>query len=190
MWPVSDNASSGSVLVRKWVCPESSCRQRVFAEQFPGLVNMYARMTDRLREALQCVGVATNGADGARLFSQLAMPTTSKTIIRRVLQLPLPKDAPVRVAGVDEWAWKKGAQYGTILVDLEQRRVAALLPDRSVETTAAWFTVHPEVEYVSRDRGKIFREAAIFRGSPSPASRRPISSSEELGRSAGEVLSA
>ena len=148
------------VLVRKWVCPEPCCPQRIFAEQFPGLAKMYARMTDRLREALQGVGVTTNGSDGARLFSQLAMPTTSKTIIRRVLQLPLPQDVPVRVAGVDEWAWKKGAQYGTILVDLEQRRVAALLPDRSVETTAAWFTAHTEVEYVSRDRGKIFREAA------------------------------
>lgn len=38
-------------------------------------------MTDRLREALQSVGVTTNGTDGARLFALLAMPTTGKTII-------------------------------------------------------------------------------------------------------------
>jgi transposase len=148
------------LLVRKWVCPLDSCPQRIFAEQFAGVVRRYARMTDRLIKALQSIGVTTNGADGANLSSSLAVPTTAKTLIRRVLELPLPKEGSVRIAGIDEWAWKKGSQYGTILVDLEQRRVAALLPERSVESSTAWFKKHPEVQIVSRDRGKIFRAAA------------------------------
>src|SRR2546421_3786549 len=114
-------------------------------------------MTDRLIQALQSAGVTTNGADGACLLASLAMPTTAKTLIRRVLELPLPKEGSVRIAGIDEWAWKKGSRYGTILVDLEHRRVAALLSERSVETSTAWFKKHPEVKIVSRDRGKIFR---------------------------------
>ncbi len=70
------------LLVRKWICPEASCSQRIFAERFPDLVQPYARMTDRLIEVLQSVGVTTNGADAARILSKLAMPTTAKTIIR------------------------------------------------------------------------------------------------------------
>ncbi len=50
--------------------------------------------------------------------------------------------------------------YGTILVDLEKRRVVQLLADRSVETSKAWLRKHPEIDLVSRDRGKIFCEAA------------------------------
>jgi transposase len=122
-------------------------------------------MTDRLIEALQSVGVTTNGADAARIVSSLGMPTTAKTIIRRVLQLPLPTNTAVRIAGVDEWAWKKGSHYGTILVDLEHRRIADLLSERSVETSTAWFKNHPEVDIVSRDRGKLFREA-VSAGAP------------------------
>jgi transposase len=148
------------LLVRKWLCPDASCPQRLFAERFPGVVQRYARMTDRLIETLQAVGVTTNATDGARLLSRLSMPATGKTIIRRVLQLPLPTNTPVRIAGVDEWAWKKGSHYGTILVDLEQRRIADLLSERSVETSTAWFKNHPEVNIVARDRGKLFREAA------------------------------
>jgi transposase len=117
-------------------------------------------MTDRLIKAIQSIGVTMNGADGANLSSSLAMPTTAKTLIRRVLELPLPKEGSVRIAGIDEWAWKKGSCYGTILVDIEHRRVAALLPERSVETSTVWFKKHPEVEIVPRDRGKIFRAAA------------------------------
>src|SRR5437660_7854357 len=63
------------------------------------------------------------------------------------------------------WAWKKGHRYGTILVDLEKRRVVQLLADRSVETSKTWLRKHPEIDLVSRDRGKLFREAATL-GAP------------------------
>ncbi len=141
------------LLVRKWICPEASCSRKIFAERFPGLVQRYARMTDRLIKILQSVGVMTNGADAAQIASSFGVPTTAKTIIRRVLQLPLPNEGEVTKV------------YGTILVDLEKRRVVQLLADRSVETGKAWLRKHPEIDLVSRDRGKIFREAATL-GAP------------------------
>jgi Transposase len=135
------------------------------AEHFPQVVQRYARMTDRLIKALQSAGVITNGADATQIASSFSVPTTAKTIIRRVLQLPLPSEGSVQKVGIDEWAWKKGQHYGTILVDLEKRRVVQLLADRSVETSQAWLRKHPEIDLVSRDRGKLFREAATL-GAP------------------------
>lgn len=153
------------LLVRKWICPEVLCSRHIFAERFPEVVQCYARMTNRLITALQAVGVIANGADAAQIASSFGMPTTAKTIIRRVLQLPLPGEGEVAKVGIDEWAWKKGQRYGTILVDLEKRRVVQLLAERSVETSTAWLRTHPEIDLVSRDRGKIFREAAT-QGAP------------------------
>jgi transposase len=153
------------LLVRKWICPEALCPQHIFAERFPELVQRYARMTDRLIKALQSAGVITNGADAAQIASSFGVPTTAKTIIRRVLQLPLPSEGSVRKVGIDEWAWKKGQCYGTILVDLEKRRIVQLLAERSVQTSQAWLRQHPEIDLVSRDRGKLFREAATL-GAP------------------------
>jgi len=153
------------LLVRKWICPEASCPQYTFAECFPEVVQRYARMTDRLIKALQSTGVLTNGADAAQIASSFGVPTTAKTIIRRVLQLPLPSEGEVAKVGRDEWAWKKGHHYGTILVDLEKRRIVQLLADRSAETSTAWLRTHPEIDLVSRDRGKIFRDAAT-QGAP------------------------
>jgi len=51
----------------------------------------------------------------------------------------------VRILGIDDWAWKKGQTYGTILVDLETRRPIELLPDRTSETVAAWLQTHHSV---------------------------------------------
>jgi transposase len=133
------------LLVRKWICSEASCSRQIFAERFPELVQRYARMTNRLVETLQAVGVITNGADAAQIASSFGVPTTAKTIIRRVLQLPIPDEGEVAKVGIDEWAWKKGQRYGTILVDLEKRRVAQLLAERSVETSKAWLRTHHTV---------------------------------------------
>lgn len=153
------------LLVRKWICPETSCSRHIFAERFPELVQRYARMTNRLVEVLQSTGVMTNGVDAAQIASSFGVPTTDKTIIRRVLQLPLPSEGEVAKVGIDEWAWKKGQCYGTILVDLEKRRVVQLLAERSVETSKAGLCQHPEIDLVSRDRGKIFRKA-VDEGAP------------------------
>ncbi len=71
----------------------------------------------------------------------------------------------VSVLGIDDWAWKKGATYGTILVDLELRKPIEILPDRRAETAEAWLRTHPEVEIVSRDRGGDYA-AAARKGAP------------------------
>jgi transposase len=54
------------------------------------------------------------------------------TILRRVKTTSgRPQKGKVRVLGVDDWAWRKQQRYGTMLMDLERRRVVDLLPVRS-----------------------------------------------------------
>ncbi|MGI8541369.1 MAG: ISL3 family transposase, partial [Rubrobacteraceae bacterium] len=67
--------------------------------------------------------------------------------------------------GVDDFAFRRGARYGTILVDLERRRVADSLPERSQESLVAWLEHHPEVETATRGRSNIYREA-LAKGAP------------------------
>jgi transposase len=67
--------------------------------------------------------------------------------------------------GIDDWAWKRGNRYGTVICDLERGLIIDLLPDRSVETVSAWLQAHPQVEIVSRD-GSAEYAAAITKGAP------------------------
>ena len=98
---------------------------------------------------------------------KLALLASGSTLLRALRKPARSSGSPSpRVLGIDEWAWKKGHRYGTILCDLEQRRVIDLLPNRSTETVAAWLRRHPGVQIVSRDRASSFAEACA-RGSVS-----------------------
>jgi transposase len=89
------------------------------------------------------------------------------TLLRRIKGAPLPEVGKVRVLGVDDFAFKKGSTYGTILVNLERHEVVDLLPERSQESLVAWFRSHPaaEVEVATRDRSNIYREG-LAKGAP------------------------
>ena len=103
--------------VRKFFCPNPACPRTIFAEQFPELVPSYARLTTRLREALVSLGLATSGEVASRLVPRLGMQVAPTTLLRRVRAVPVAPAGKVRVLGVDEFAWKKGQTYGTILVE-------------------------------------------------------------------------
>lgn len=153
------------VRVRRFVCANDDCPRRIFAEQFPDLAAPRARQTARLRGSLQQVGLALGGRAGARLSEQLAMPTTGKSLLRLIRQTPLPPVDPPRVVGIDDWAWRRGHRYGTILCDLERHSPVELLPDRSAETVADWLRGQTQIEIVARDRGGLYADGAS-RGAP------------------------
>ncbi len=63
--------------------------------------------------------------------------------------------------GIDDWAWRKGQSYGTIICDLEGRRVLALLADRDGGSVEAWLAERfPDITVVARDRGGTYARAA------------------------------
>jgi transposase len=148
------------VAVRRFSCPEPSCPRRIFAERLAGFAAPLARTTARLRQTHAAIGCALGGEAGARLTRSLALPTSPDTLLRRVKEFgdgPLP---PPRFVGIDDWAWRKGQRYGTIVVDLERSRVIDLLPDRDAETVKKWLKKHPDVELISRDRWSDYAQAA------------------------------
>ena len=154
------------LLCRRFYCRSLECSRRIFTERIPKVVRRYGRFTERSRQVLSLIGYALGGEAGARLAEHIGVETSADTVLR-TLKTSVPKEShpPVRVIGIDDWAWRKGHHYGTILVDLERHKVVGLLPGRSAESLAQWLNQQPSVEIVARDRAGLYAEGAS-KGAP------------------------
>jgi transposase len=149
------------VAVRRFRCADTRCRRRIFAEPLGDAVaQRSARRTSRLEAIVHHLGIALGGRPAAALARRLMLPVSKDTLLRAVRRHAAGDSSPLHVMGIDDWAWKRGQRYGSIICDLERRRVVDLLPDREPATVEAWLSRHPEVRIISRDRGGGYRQAA------------------------------
>lgn len=138
--------------VRRYRCATEGCRVQTFSEGFgPDLARPHGRRTTRLRSLVHHLGIALGGRPAQALSGRLLLPVSKDTFLRGVRQTEDLAVVP-RVIGIDDWAWRRGQRYGTLICDLEMRRVIDLLPDREPATVEAWLRDHAEIEVVARDR--------------------------------------
>ena len=164
--PWQGNAVRIVLSVRKFFCDNRECERRIFAERFLAVAARYARRTARLAEALRELAYLAGGEAAARIARAFGLVVSPDALLEGLKKAPpsVSLSTP-RALGIDDFAFRKGHTYGTILVDLERRCPVDLLADREAETVARWLKEHPGVQIISRDRSETYRNASTH-GAP------------------------
>ncbi len=158
--PVSGQSVGLCLSVRRFRCQNQECRQQTFVEPLPEVVPRYGRQTNRLRSTLKVFALALSGQAGSRLLKHLGMTVSGETLLRLAKSLgPSEVKAP-ELLGVDDFAFKRGRTYGTLLVDLQTHRPIDMLPERTADALSLWLRTHPGVLLISRDRSTEYARGA------------------------------
>jgi transposase len=158
--PVSGQPFIWQLKVHKFFCDNEACERRIFTERFTHHIQPYARWLLTCQRQLRQLGLIAGGQYGSLIGRLFGLLVSGSTLLRRAHRCSLPTTITPRVLGVDDWAFRKGKTYGTILVDLEKRQVIDLLPNRETDTLKVWLNEHPGVDVISRDRASTYALAA------------------------------
>lgn len=151
--PISGSTVKVKLLSRKYFCDNTDCPRIIFTERFIQGILPYGRRLTRAIALISKMALELGGNKGANISRFAGVPASPSTIIRILKKLDTEEHFTTSgIIGIDDYAFKKGRSYGTIIVDLQTRQVIDLLPDREAGTLAKWMNEHTEVQVVSRDR--------------------------------------
>ena len=154
--------------VRKFRCRNIQCTQTVFSEQHPPLTQKYSRLTSRATHYLQKLLVEVSSRKGEYLSSLFSIKRSSSTCLRIVKSIEIPACKDLTTIGIDDWAYRKGKSYGTIIVNAINHRPIDLLRSRDYKEVSNWLKEHSSILHVTRDRSSSYAKA-IMSGAPKAA---------------------
>ncbi|HLZ60459.1 MAG TPA: ISL3 family transposase, partial [Ktedonosporobacter sp.] len=158
--PCSGQQVRWLVQVRRFWCENTQCQRVIFTERLPTCAPAYARRTVQQATVLCEVAFALGGKGGERIAKLLSMATSHDTLLRLMQRAEPPAVTAPRILGLDDFAWKKGDRYGTLIIDQEAHKVVDVLPDRDAETVTKWLQEHPGAQIISRDRAGAYADGA------------------------------
>ena len=153
--PVFQNKTVILLKTRKFRCGKKNCPRKVFSEQTPDIIR-YSRRTGRVNRILETFAIELTGKLGCILSEQLHISVSSSTITRIAHGHQIMEITQPRVLGVDDWAYRKGVSYGTILIDMETSRPIDLLPSRDGQVLKDWLLKYNDVRIITRDRASSY----------------------------------
>ena len=144
---------------KRYICGNKECRTDVFTER-NDFVNPYYYFTERCRQFMLKVATLTSCESASKILAYQGISVSGDTLLRMLKAAGEAHETLVSTKiGVDDWAYRKGQEYGTIICDLDTHEIIDVLEGRDKETFENWLRGYPNIEVVSRDRASSYASA-------------------------------
>lgn len=158
--PILGKATYVYLTAYQYECENQNCSQHIFCEELNDFTGYYKRMTRRLEDFLVTLALNTSCEGAARICKLIGIKTSGDTIIRILIERASHfKTEQTDFIGVDDWSYKKGQTYGTIIVDGKTHKPIDLLHGRDGAELKKWLKNNKQIKIVTRDRASAYATA-------------------------------
>jgi len=143
-----------------YYCLDEACDTRTFAEDYGIFIGRSGRMTDRLEDFVRALALETNCEGAAAICKEMGIRISGDTIIRILRKMAdRPSPACSDAIGVDDFAYRKGQTYCTVICDAATREPVEVLDGRDGDALREWLRQNKQVKKVTRDRAGAYAKA-------------------------------
>lgn len=142
----------------EYKCENEDCSNKTISESFDGFISYYSRMTERLSDFLCTLALETSCEGAARIAKSMNIKVSGDTIIKILLKKydAMQTKNCSSIVGIDDFAFKKKHNYGTIIVDEKTHNPIAILDGRDGSTLSNWLKSNKHIKIVTRDRASAY----------------------------------
>ena len=141
--------------IYKYDCVNPECSRKVFMEKLPFAHPSQVR-TDSLNTLILSIAMFLSNEGTSRVLSLLGITVSNDAIQKLIDRIDFQDDPNVEGVGIDDVAIRKGQKYATIVYDLKDHHMIALLEGRDSKSLKEWLKTHPKIRVVARDRASAY----------------------------------
>ena len=151
------------IQAKKFFCLNSNCKRQIFTERFTGFLNTYRRLTVRLEEVFLQLSLSMSAEALSRFLFKLGYERSGDSLLDLLRRIDSTekeiKNQSLTHIGVDDFSFRRGVEFGTVICDLKTHRPVEILASRSTQAFKEWLEKHPSVKLVTRDRATTYTKA-------------------------------
>ena len=148
------------IIAYDYYCTNKDCEVVSFAESYGGFIGKSDRMTDRLEDFIRTLALETNCEGAAAICKELGIRVSGDTIIRILRKLVgTPATQCGDTIGVDDFAYRKGQTYCTVICDGATHKPIEVLDGRDGVALKEWLRHNKQIKKVTRDRAGAYAKA-------------------------------
>lgn len=146
------------VNVYKYECDNPECETKVFTEPLSFARASQVR-TDALNTLILGMAMFMSNEGASNVLKLLGVTVSNDTIQRLYDRIGFVDDPDVEAVGIDDVATRKGQTYATVIYDLKDHHMIALLDGRDGITLKEWLKQHKKIRVAARDRASAYAKA-------------------------------
>lgn len=146
---------------RRFRCNNPECHRKTFSEQPAELTWRYGRRSKETDVMLQSLLIEVSARKGSYQSKLIGVPISPSTALRIVKSAPLEKIDPTSITHlcIDDFAYRKGMTYGTIVINADTGKFLELVDSRDADPVSEALKKYTSVQTITRDRSNAFSKA-------------------------------